>query len=209
MSKVPTTDKHRIEYLVLRRFPNAGSLKLPVSIGSSARYAPPDNRKLRADVEAYKSELSKLPQGDLAALYTAERNKESEQQRLKAEADERALHFNQPYANADYDHWSQATHWSLDEAIALSFGKAPERVGWENVKSLVHVFDPVLPGIFLAWCKRTDIPFPGELETAVTARGVQITDWRTLHDEVMAAAERRGGSGPNSQKSSGPIGPAS
>jgi hypothetical protein len=139
MSKVPTTDKHRIEYLVLRRFPNAGSPKLPVSIGSSARYAPPDNRKLRADVEAYKSELSKLPQGDLAALYTAERNKESEQQRLKAEADERALHFNQPYANADYDHWSRATHWSLDEAIALSFGKAPERVGWENVKSLVHV----------------------------------------------------------------------
>jgi hypothetical protein len=34
--------------------------------------------------------------------------------------------FNQPDAVADYDHWSKTAHWTLDEAIALSFGKAPE-----------------------------------------------------------------------------------
>jgi hypothetical protein len=215
MSKVPTTDQHRIEYLVLRRFPNAGSFQVPSSSGSRTRYTLPGKQKLRADVEAYENELRELPQGEIAALYTAERNRESEQQRLKAEADERARHFHQPHANADYNHWSRAAHWSLDEAIALSFGKAPEHVRWENVKPLIHVspfafqyarrrdlalravqweqlFDPVLPGIFLAWCKRTDNPFPAELETAVTARGVQVADWRTRHDEAVAAAEKEG-----------------
>jgi hypothetical protein len=164
------TLKQRIDYLVLRRFPNAGQLKIPVSIGPGTRYVP-DTRKLRADVEAYDAQLRALPPNELSALHVAEKEKEAEQRRLKAEAEERALYFHQPIANADYEYWSRMAHWSLDEAIALSFGKAPERVNWGNVNGFVEIspfafqysrrrvlalravhwkqlFDPVLPGIF-------------------------------------------------------------
>jgi hypothetical protein len=211
MSKVPTTDKHRVEYLVLRRFPNAGSFKFPAS-----RYTLPEKQKLRADVEAYENELRKLPQDELAALYTTERNRESEELRLKAEADERARHFNQPHANADHNHWSRAAHWSLDEPISLSFGKAPERVFVGRMcspssmclrsHSYMHVVAIWLcarhngssysirycPAFLSRGANARDIPFPAELETAVTARGVQVADWRTRHDEVVAAAEKEG-----------------
>jgi hypothetical protein len=40
-----------------------------------------------------------------------------------AEREEQALFFNQPQAAADYVHWSKMAHWTLDEAIALSFWK--------------------------------------------------------------------------------------
>src|SRR6185436_9706811 len=95
---------------------------------------------------------------------------------FRREQEEQALFFHQPWANADFSHWSKAAHWTLDEAIALSFGKAPEHVTWEKVKSVAvispfagqyarrrdlalramhwkQLFDPVLPGIFLAWAK--------------------------------------------------------
>ena len=67
--------------------------------------------------------------------------------------------------------WSKAAHWTLDEAIALSFGKAPAVVSWEKVRGYVsqshfadqygkvrdlalrethrqQLYDPVLPGCF-------------------------------------------------------------
>ena len=89
----------------------------------------------------------------------------------------------------------KAAHWTLDEAIALSFGKAPEQVSWEKLEPLVHIsrfafeyqrrrelalracqweqlFDPVLPGVFLAWARRTGLTIPPELEAAVAAHGI-------------------------------------
>src|SRR5262249_32211037 len=113
--------------------------------------------------------------------------------------------FNQPHARADYEHWSKAAHWTLDEAIALSFGKAPEVVGWKVVQQYVQVspfavqyarrrdlamraaqwkqlFDPVLPGIFLAWAKQNDIDVPEALVSTVQKRGVRIANWQSLYE---------------------------
>jgi septal ring factor EnvC (AmiA/AmiB activator) len=44
----------------------------------------------------------------------------------------------------------------------------------------------VLPWKFLAWAKRIGIEYPAELEKQVVARGHQIADWKSLHDEVQA-----------------------
>lgn len=52
-----------------------------------------------------------------------------------------------------------------------------------------QLYDPVLPGIFLAWAKRTDIPVPPELLEAVQKRGVQVADWKSLHDDAVEAAK--------------------
>jgi hypothetical protein len=52
--------------------------------------------------------------------------------------EEDARFFTQPQAKADFGHWSKAEHWSLDEAIALVFGKAPEIVSWDKIKTYVE-----------------------------------------------------------------------
>jgi hypothetical protein len=214
MSSDHPTDKDRIEYLVLRRYPDARLLKIPRTLSLSGQ-GYPDTRQLKASVAAYRAELSALSAQQLRASYTEVRNKELEALRRRADEQERALPFNQPYAAADFDHWSKAAHWTLDEAIALSFGKAPEVVTWEKVKSHVQVsqfaaqyhrrrdlalralhwqelFDPVLPSIFLAWCKHIDIPIPAGLEASVTSRGIRLADWRKLYEETQAAAEKKG-----------------
>ena len=207
------TAKDQIIYLIRRRYPGARAVKIPVTLSSSARVYP-DRRKIEANLAAYRAELSALSAEQLGALYSAERKKEADALQLMAERQERALPFNQPHAAADYDHWSRAAHWTLDEALALSFGKAPERVSWKLVRHHVNtspfafqyarrrdlalralpwqqLFDPVLPGIFVAWCKRTGIELPAALEASITASGAKIADWRELYEQSQAEAEQR------------------
>ena len=165
--------------------------------------------ELAKRVAIYRSQLRQLPPKELEELVGTEREKQRAELVAKAERDEQERFFNQPYATADFAHWSKAAHWTLDEAIALSFGKAPEVVNWEKVKPYAgtsplafqyqrrrdlalravtwqQLFDPVLPGIFLAWAKRTDLAVAPELELAVTARGVQVADWKKLYDDLNA-----------------------
>lgn len=59
-----------------------------------------------------------------------------------------------------------------------------------RAKAWEQVFDPMLPGIFLAWAKRTDIDVPAELVAAVEKRGVQITDWKALYDQAAVKLKR-------------------
>jgi hypothetical protein len=166
------TAKERVDYLVGRRFPLSYMLNIPPSL--SSRGPPPDTRQLRTKVEGFRNELANLPPEELVAHFNEEKGKELEQLRAKAEQEERERFFNHPGATADYEHWARAAHWTLDEAIALSLGKAPELVRWDRLQRLTatgspfviqyarrrdlalrakaweQVFDPVLPGIFLA-----------------------------------------------------------
>lgn len=212
-----TNSSERIDYLVHRRFPNANMLRVAVSSLSSRRFAP-DTTKLREAVEAYRKELAALTFDELAARFEEEQRREGEQLWQRLDREEQERFFNQPHAQADYDHWSKAAHWTLDEAIALSFGRAPEVVRWERLQSLTELgspfvyqyarrrdlalraktwkqlYDPVLPGFFLAWAKRTDIAVPPELTAAVEKRGVQVADWKSNYDDALATL--------NSQKES-------
>jgi hypothetical protein len=212
MSPVRSNENDPIEFLVTRRFPSAWTLKMPTTMSATSRPMP-DKRELRHSVEAYRNELSALTPDELAARYSEEHAKALEEARLRREQEERSLFFHQPWASADFSHWSKAAHWTLDEAIALSFGKAPEHVTWNKVQPLIvaspfagqyarrrdlalralkwdQLYDPVLPGIFLAWAKRTDIPVPTELTAAVEARGIHIADWKSLYDDMKASAEK-------------------
>jgi hypothetical protein len=162
-----------------------------------------------SNVVAYEAELCALSRERLQALFEEEQAKESAEQQAKAEHEEAHRFFNGPRAEADYQHWSKAAYWRLDEAIALSFGKEPKVVSWKRVKEYVgrsrfatqyerrrdlvqraarkqQLSDPVLPGFFLAWAKRHGIDYPAELETQVEARGHQITDWKSRYDELHA-----------------------
>lgn len=153
------------------------------------------------------------------ALVAAERQRESELQTKLLEAKERARFFHKPDAAADFDYWSKMAHWSIDEAVALSFGKAPSKVNQRSLKRFAVVeldgtpaspfateyflrvelakravvwkqlFDPVLPGIFLAWARRLEIHAPPALSAAVESRGHWIGDWKDAHDKMKTAAD--------------------
>jgi hypothetical protein len=110
---------------------------------------------------------------------------------------------------AEIGHWSRAAFWFFDEATALSFGREPKLVKWENVKEYTEVSpfahkyerlrdlilrarqagqltDPTPPGFYIAWARRNDVDFPADLEAAVVARGSQIGDWKSKYDELSS-----------------------
>jgi hypothetical protein len=200
MAKLPAFEP--IEFLVARKF--------GLSSGFGAEGRARSDPKLAKEIAIYEERLVTFSPEEFKALLESERAKQQAEHAAKLEREERERFFHQPYAEADIDHWSKAAHWTLDEAIALSFGKAPERVSWERIKPLTEIsafaghyhrrrdlalramtwqqlFDPVLPGIFLAWAKRNDLAVPPELEAAITARGIQVADWKTLFEKQKSA----------------------
>jgi hypothetical protein len=169
MARLP--DGGPINYLVNRKFPSAKALAFPPSLSSlgTARLSGDERRRLLQQIDDYRNELEEKAPEEIASLAEAERTKEFAETVARARAEEQKRFFNQPSANADYDHWCKASHWTLDEAVALSFGKAPEVVSWEKVQPFLQIspfafqyhrkrdlclrathweqlFDPVLPG---------------------------------------------------------------
>jgi hypothetical protein len=211
MVRLPNFDP--IEYLVERRFPATKALGIPPSIssrGGSISYA--DREKRLAEIDAYEQELRNKAPAELQALCDAERRKETLEAIAKAERDERERFFNRPHVKADFAYWSKVAYWTLDEATALSFGKAPEVVDWKHVEPYTQVSpfareyerlrqltlrakgakqlsDPTYPGPYLAWAKRNEISIPAELEEAVKARGHQIADWQSLYENLKSRSE--------------------
>jgi hypothetical protein len=188
-----------IEYLVARRVEMTQRPRLLQRDADTAR---------EFQARPYREELSKLSSSELSALVAQEKTKEFTELRAEAEREERERFFNQPHAKADFEYWAKMAHWKLDEAIALSFGKAPEYVKWKNVQPYVLVspfageynrrrelafravpskqlFDPVLPSIFLEWGRKLGLSIPAELEQAVAAVALQMADWKALYDSLL------------------------
>jgi len=150
----------------------------------------------------------------VAARYDAERTKEAEEIRQKLDREERERYFNLPHALADYDHWSKAAHWTLDEAIALSFGRAPEIVRWGELQKFSALNSPFVCAI----CTPTRLGYArGALESTLRPRvaghfpslgqknphrrspgidgcrpkrGTQVADWKSLYDEAVETRKR-------------------
>ena len=117
---------------------------------------------------------------------------------------------------ADFVYWSKIPRWTLEEATALSFGKAPEFVNWDKVKAnhgqssfaddyskrrslLFRAQEakelPVLisPAEFISWAERTGVALPQELKDAVRASAGRIEDRRSLaaeRDELREEVKR-------------------
>jgi hypothetical protein len=197
-----------IEFLVLRNF-------RPLVLANLSAKLPPGgtttlDRILRHEERnKYRAELERLPVDQLQSLF------ESEQAKALADIrhEEEARFFNQPNAKADFDHWSKAEHWSLDEAIALVMGKAPEIVSWDKIKSYVgtssfveqyarlrdlaerakvwkKLYDPVLPPIFLKWAEENEIVVPAQLVEKVAKLKGKLVDWKKQYEDMNEAHDR-------------------
>jgi len=118
-----------------------------------------------------------------------------------------------------FAYWAKMSYWTLDEAVALAFGKDPEAARWKSIehdadvpfareyrrvrklakraKDLWQSGERVQPGSFLAWAKCNEIEVPPELVREVESQGVLIADWKDLYDklkmqfdECVAASEK-------------------
>jgi hypothetical protein len=159
--------------------------------------------------DRYHSELCMLSPDQLASLYEVECAAALEE----ARREEEARFFNLPHAAADFDFWSKMEHWSLDEAVALSMGKAPEIVSWDKIKAFKDIspfagryarlrdlaerakpwqklFDPVLPAIFIKWAEDNEIPIPAELSEKVSKLKGKLVDWKKAYDELQLVCDK-------------------
>lgn len=196
-----------IEWLVAQKFGVEGSAYSVTGL----RTNPTVQLVLRKQYEEELRQLASLP---LENKYThALREAQKLSPAVKEFGERQALH-NLPRAKADLEHWSKIAYWTLEEATALSFGRNPEFINWKSLESsaLVSVFaqdykrvrelahrakhmgqlsDPVSPGFFIAWSRRSEIAFSAELESRVEGRGQQIADWKTHYDNAQAEIKKK------------------
>jgi hypothetical protein len=198
-----------IEFLVRRKFPLP---RVHLSPLAPSRASTKFEERRFKETSDYREALTAMPADDFAALLKSEQDKEISELRAKAEAEEQARFYNQPHATADVLFWSKAAYWTLEEAIALSFGKNPQYVNWESLSRLREnssfiekyrrlrdlatraiyiqkLFDPVLPGFYLQWIKTNGLEFPKDLEAAVIAHAGAFADWKGSYDELFAMYE--------------------
>ena len=102
----------------------------------------------------------------------------------------------------------------MEEAVALSMGKAPEFVNWNNIQHygtshLLHfgmprlwdltkralawrkLSDPVSPIIFINWAKENDIELPAMLAETVIARNGGFVNWKNEYEKLKAQYDER------------------
>ena len=180
----------------------------------AAAFSHDDREKRLKEVESFRAELKAKPLREIKTLYEEAQEKERQALAAKAEREEQQRFFNQPDANADFIHWAKMTYWTLDEALALTFGKSPEIVKWDAVKYVdtrispfareyarlrelalraknwKQLYDPTQPSLFLAWARRNEIEVLPELVKEVEARGVVIADWKDYYDKLNEQAKK-------------------
>ena len=197
MARSPEFDP--VQFLVFRKF--------SIGIQNLADRFETDP-SLASRMTEYAAQLKRLAPDELDLLVRGERQKHLEELNAKRAEEESKRFYNQPHAMADFNHWAKAEHWSLDEAIALVMGKAPEIVSWEKIKQYSvdspfvkqyarlrdlaerakvwgKLFDPVLPPIFFKWADVNEIAVPAELSEEVARLKGKFIDWKKQHDELQ------------------------
>ncbi len=200
-------DRDPYEYLMERKFPDYEDVNYRTYPPGPLGISPQDRKERREKFESYRAELKAKPSREIRALCEKEVEKERQARAAIVEGDEQSRFFNQPGATADFEHWSKAANWTLDEAVALVFGKAPEVVKREQVWDYVGIspfatqyvrvhdlarramasrqlVDPVQPSIFLAWARGIEIEVPGGLIEHLEKRGIVIADWKDRNDNL-------------------------
>lgn len=196
----------RIEKARIATMLNVSQTHPTVARPRSATPTARDFNARRQEIEHYRQSLERLPPEQIHQLVADEQEKHRIEIETRVQAEEARRFFNLPGAEADFDHYCKCANWSLDEAVALSFGKEPKVVNWRSVSPYVQVsafakqyakrrdlaaraqwaqqlFDPVFPSIFLSWAK-TRFPLPERLMTASIDNGLSLKSWKDLYEDA-------------------------
>lgn len=200
MVRAPAFDP--IQYLVGRRFQlfhGCNELISSLFGGDPLEHA--------EEREAYEASLRQKSATEIATLVAEEQAKERIEAQVRAKQQEAQRFFNGPNSSPDYDHYCLCANWTLDEAVALSFGKNPEIVNTKTLAPLIQVspfakayakrrdiverakwaqqlFDPVLPSIFLAWAK-SRFQLPDKLTSTAVDCGISLKGWHDLYEDAI------------------------
>lgn len=189
------------EFLARRKFPGYWQLKRTRSERHRSGGLSFTDVDLSNRLAAYICKLRHLEDSEIADLLREEREKaqsESEASRLERletlkQEDEKNF-FNRPDQKADLQFWAGFDFWTIDEAVALTFGRNPEVVNWKVVlpyssgwpfpeeyarrRKLVKracklgaLTNPIKPAAFLKWARTKQFGFPDELEALLTVFG--------------------------------------
>lgn len=210
MPKIPKIDE--VSFLVNRKFNKLRTQNINKNLTKS--YSDPDyagfDHNLRfalskdrlTEAEAYRAKLLTMDKAEIAELYRLElHNKNLE--------DDQARFFHSKIAEADFDYWSKMSHWTLEEAVALSFGKNPEVVSTKTLSSIPSylspfiqeyqklmklavraiawqkLYDPVLPSIYVNWVLHNEISFPNQLRELVKDRLGGVVHWQKAYKNLL------------------------
>jgi hypothetical protein len=129
------SDAKKIEYLAQRRFPGCTLPPPSPALSDNINHAKIElHKELIKEGNKFKEELKAMSREGLDQLFMQEcaaAAKEREQV-------EKNRFFNRPGAGADPS-WKFAPLLSIDEAVALDFGKNPEIVNWDSIRPYVNV----------------------------------------------------------------------
>ena len=156
-------------------------------------------------IDRYQAKLMAKKPEELFALVNAE---------AELERKEVALYESQQWfafgCDPDFDFWCKASSWTMEEAVALTLGKEPRRVTWENIRH-DEKFSPFVKEFklrlelsrraeisgelpigfssfqFVLWAKNLELSYPPELEVVVTRASGNRPDWKAKYEEEAAA----------------------
>lgn len=196
-----------ITFLVIRKFPGSAAAKAKSASGQTLSNE--DRGTLKA-MRDYEIELKALDKEAFDSLLKQEKEAAKLEEAALARKLDLERWYSQAEAEADYEYWSRAAYWHLDEAIALSLGKDPRRVTRQELQAITdyptppfvedyekrrelasrainfkQLYDPAVPSLFIRWAKKSNLELPQELEEAVSRNGAQLTDWEAEYEKLL------------------------
>lgn len=209
-----------IEYLVNKKYPwgykTQEVIKAKKASGAHSKFSIEESNKSLQPIEEYRKQLIDLKNNhsqEFELLLETEKSKDREEARLKFEREEKGRFYNQPSANMNINYWGKLDYWSLDESVALSFGKNPKYVNWKKIEPLLPhnvfaqkyeqlremclrardggiLYDKMYPQTFVQWIKQKNISFPDELEKLVLESQIKSIDWKKEYKKLEEIYEK-------------------
>lgn len=196
-----------IEYFVKKKFGVLSTMTKMLS-GLDA-YKNSDFSKQASEIIEYERTLRNMHESELLTLHKQSLANDTEQHKRYVTNEENARFYNLPSASADFLHWGKTEHWTIDEAIALSFGKEPKVVTWKLIELLqdktdfakafskrrdlamrsskLKNFNNSIPPIyFMNWAEELDIKVSTELINEVAKYVGMPINWHQKFIEVRA-----------------------
>lgn len=219
-------DPDPVSYLVKRRFPFAGSM-IDEPVQPSDRGEPSLLTKMRA----YEAELRTLPEEQVGELVRDEQRKELLEAQFGQHAQDRSSKLLEPGTEADFDHWARMAYWAPKEGIPLICGRSPTAIRAELLDRALDrgspfaarflwllqivqraeearvLYSKVRPAEFMAWVKRLELPYPPELDAAVTKYAGAWVDWRARYLQLEQTVKEERATQADDRKESQPAEP--
>ncbi|WP_157944612.1 hypothetical protein [Mangrovicella endophytica] len=141
MAQIPYKDplwrSNPIQYLIYCRFPLLAEFAPfnGLTVPGELRH---EFQLQESEAERWRSELEQTDGDQIAKLIDEAVRGEPERQQTLAKAIERQRPYNQKECRSNPDFWVRATYWTWEEALLLSFGLDPKKIGIQNIMPFQH-----------------------------------------------------------------------